>query len=196
MEFFDMLGKKATEAYKMTADKTGKIAKEAKLKMKIGELKSQINEIYKEIGQKVYERHIREEKLDIEKDLQEQCTKIDVISDEIEDMLEECLSLRDKKQCPNCNSQIEKDDAFCNKCGTKQDERPAQEVEVLEKLENTEVSPEKEQEKEDVKERLEEKIETDENAITGQEEQVIEDNLQKTVEVESAMDQKEENDKE
>ena len=30
MDFFDKLGKKASEAYKVTADKTGKIAKEAK----------------------------------------------------------------------------------------------------------------------------------------------------------------------
>ena len=44
MEFFDKLGKKATEAYKMTADKTGKIAREAKLKLKIGELRNQIKE--------------------------------------------------------------------------------------------------------------------------------------------------------
>ena len=48
MEFFDKLGKKASEAYKVTADKTGKLAKEAKLRMKISELKSQINDIYKE----------------------------------------------------------------------------------------------------------------------------------------------------
>ena len=33
MEFFDKLGKKASEAYKMTADKTGKIAKETKIKI-------------------------------------------------------------------------------------------------------------------------------------------------------------------
>ena len=57
MEFFDKLGKKASEAYKMTADKTGKIAKETKMKFKIGELRSQINDIYEEIGKKVYEKH-------------------------------------------------------------------------------------------------------------------------------------------
>ena len=45
MEFFDKLGKKASEAYKMTADKTGKIAKETKNKLKIGELKSQVNDL-------------------------------------------------------------------------------------------------------------------------------------------------------
>ena len=43
MEFFDKIGKKASEAYKITADKTGKIAKETKNKLKMGELKSQIS---------------------------------------------------------------------------------------------------------------------------------------------------------
>ena len=45
MEFFDKLSQKASEAYKITADKTGKIAKETKLKLKISELKSQITSL-------------------------------------------------------------------------------------------------------------------------------------------------------
>ena len=184
MEFFDKLGKKATEAYKMTADKTGKIAKEAKLKLKIGELKSQINEIYKEIGEKVYEKHIREEEIDIQKDLEEQCTKIDVLSDEIDSMLQECLTLKDKKQCPNCNYQIDKEDKFCPKCGQKQNQEPAKEVEVLETLEKIDVSPEKEQEKQDVKDRLQEKIQENDISMEDSEEE----SLEKTVEMESAMD--------
>ena len=60
MEFFDKLGKKASEAYKITADKTGKIAKETKLKFRIGELKNKIDEQYKEIGKKVYEKQVRD----------------------------------------------------------------------------------------------------------------------------------------
>lgn len=184
MEFFDKLGKKATEAYKMTADKTGKIAKEAKLKLKIGELKSQINDIYKEIGEKVYEKHIREEEIDIQKDLEEQCTKIDVLSDEIDSMLQECLALKDKKQCPNCNYQIDKEDKFCPKCGQKQNQEPAKEVEVLETLEKIDVSPEKEQEKQDVKDRLQEKIQENDISMEDSEEEPLE----KTVEMESAMD--------
>ena len=184
MEFFDKLGKKATEAYKMTADKTGKIAKEAKLKLKIGELKSQINDIYKEIGEKVYEKHIREEEIDIQKDLEEQCTKIDVLSDEIDSMLQECLALKDKKQCPNCNYQIDKEDKFCPKCGQKQNQEPAKEVEVLETLEKTDVSPEKEQEKQDVKDRLQEKIQENDISMENSEGEPLE----KTVEMESAID--------
>lgn len=122
MDFFDKLGKKASEAYRATADKTGKIAKETKLKIKMGELKSKINDIYEEIGKIVYEKHIKKEKIDIEKDLIEQCTNIDVMSDEIEALLKECLELKDRKQCPKCFTEIEKDAKFCPKCGMRQEE--------------------------------------------------------------------------
>ena len=91
MEFFDKLGKKASEAYKITADKTGKIAKETKMKFKIGELKSQINDIYEEIGKKLYEKHLEREEISMHDDFGEQFTKIDVLSDEIERLLKECL---------------------------------------------------------------------------------------------------------
>ena len=94
MEFFDKLGKKASEAYKVTADKTGKLAKEAKLRMKISDLKSQINTIYKEIGETVYQKHTREGEYDINKEIEEKCTKIDVLSDEIESNLKQCLKLK------------------------------------------------------------------------------------------------------
>ena len=158
MDFLDKLGKKASEAYKVTADKTGKIAKETKLKFKMGELKTQINGIYEEIGQKVYEKHVREEEISIKKDLEEQCTKIDVLSDEIESLLKQCLELKDKRQCRKCYQEIEKDDKFCPNCGEKQTDEPAKEVEVLEVLENIDVKEEKEQEKQEVKENLKEEI--------------------------------------
>lgn len=206
MDFFDKLGKKASEAYKVTADKTGKIAKETKLKFRIGELKTQINNIYEEIGKKVYEKHIREEELCIKKDLEEQCTKIDVLSDEIDSLLKECLSLKDKKQCQKCYKEIEKNDKFCPNCGAKQDEEPAKEVEILEDLENTEVEEDNEIEKQIAIENLEQDVgkeenhedieqEADEQEETRQElsedEQEDDDekekktNLERTVEIES-----------
>lgn len=141
MEFFDKLGKKASEAYKVTADKTGKLAKEAKLRMKMGELKSEINNIYEEIGKKIYENHVKEEKEDISSLIEDECTKIDCLSDEIESILKECLKLKDKRQCPNCYAEIEKDVKFCPKCGTKQEEQkeePAKEVEIVEEKSNLE----------------------------------------------------------
>lgn len=138
MEFFDKLGKKASQAYKVTAEKTTKLTKEAKLKMKIAENKSDINDLYEQIGKKVYEKHIREESLDIKKDLEEECTKIDVLAAEIENDLKECLELNDKKQCPSCEKQIEKDAKFCPECGEKQTEEVVREVEVIEKSQESE----------------------------------------------------------
>ena len=162
MEFFDKLGKKASEAYKVTADKTGKLAKEAKLRMKISDLKSQINTIYKEIGETVYQKHTREGEYDITKEIEEKCTKIDVFSDEIESNLKQCLELKDKRQCPSCFAEIEKDVKFCPKCGAKQEEiqeEPAKEVEVIEKAEE-----QKENNQEDEKSTLETTVEVESNS--------------------------------
>ena len=158
MDFFDKLGKKATEAYRVTADKTGKIAKETKLKLKIGDLKSKIEDIYEEIGKKVYEKHVAKEEISIEKDLAEQCAKIDDMSKEIEKLLQECLDLKDKKQCPKCFKEIDKNMKFCPECGAKQEEKEeAKEVEILETSEISEDTPiyenaDEEEEKEDTEE--------------------------------------------
>ena len=133
MDIFDKIGKKASETYKVTAEKTSKLAKEAKIKMKISENKSAINELYRAIGEKVYEKHVREENIDIKAELEEECTKIDVLAAEIESYLNETLDLRDKKQCPKCFTEMEKNVKFCPECGEKQPEmEPAKEAEVIE----------------------------------------------------------------
>ena len=131
MDFFDKLGKKATEAYKVTADKTGKLAKETKLKFKMGELKSKIEDIYEEIGKKVYEKHVQKEDISAN-DLLEECKKIDDLSNEIEKIRHQCLDLKDKKVCQKCFKEIDKTMKFCPECGAKQETENIQEVEVIE----------------------------------------------------------------
>ena len=151
MDFFDKLGKKASVAYKVTADKTGKLAKEAKLKMKISDLRGDIDDIYKDIGKKVYENHVREEKENLTNELDELCTKIDVLSEEIETNLQECLKLKDRRKCSSCFKEIDKDAKYCPECGTEQEkieepeetsedeESEAKEVEIVD---NTEIKEE------------------------------------------------------
>ncbi|MGN1301187.1 MAG: hypothetical protein ACI4U9_01475, partial [Clostridia bacterium] len=75
MGFFNEIGKKTTEA-------TSKITKETKLKLKINENKNKISDIYEEIGKKVYEKHVREENISIKEELQEECGKLDELSNE------------------------------------------------------------------------------------------------------------------
>lgn len=151
MEFFDKLTKKASETYKGAAEKTSKIAKEAKLKLKINENKSKINELYEEIGKKVYQKHTSSEDLCIKKDLEEECAKIDILSAEIEKYHKEILELSDLKKCVKCDEPMDKNAKFCPKCGAEQpaiEEAPAMEVEVVD--DNTKSTEENSQTEESV----------------------------------------------
>lgn len=148
MEFLDKLTKKASQTYKGATEKTGKIAKEAKLKMKISDNKCKIEDLYQEIGQKVYQKHTANEDLCIKKDLEEECAKIDILSSEIETYHREILSLSDIKVCEKCKETMKKEANYCPNCGEKQptdenNEVEAMEVEIINNNEN-EVQNEKE----------------------------------------------------
>lgn len=146
MDFFDKLGKKATEAYKITANKTGKIAKETKMKLKVGEIKTEIDDIYEEIGKKIYEKRKDNKNINLDQDIEEECIKIDVLNDEIEDISKECLELKNKKQCCKCFAKIDKEDKFCPYCG----ERQLEENKNIEnQIEIEEISKDNEESKEE-----------------------------------------------
>ena len=135
MGFFNDIGKKTTEA-------TSKITKETKLKLKMSENKGKISDLYEAIGKKVYEKHVREENISIKDELQEECEKIDELTKQIEEARQEVLKLNKKRQCSKCYAEIEKDAAFCSKCGTKQEP----EVEVAKEVPEDAVEEEKEDE--------------------------------------------------
>ena len=192
MGFFDKLGKKASAAYDATAEKTGKLAKEAKLRMKINENKSDINDLYKEIGRKVYEKHVREENIDIKSELEEECTKIDVLSAEIETCLKSILELKDKRQCEQCHTEIDIRDDFCQKCGAKQPGAEVLNAEIVQQdLENSDIEPENKEEARIVEEEVsggqdvpeEQSVEAQEQEETLSELNGVENNLERVTEI-------------
>lgn len=158
MDFFDKNGKKASDTYKATAEKTTKIARETKLKMEINVNKANISELYEKIGKKVYEKHRLEQGIDIEKELVQECAQIDVLADQIEDARMEILSLRDKKQCSKCYYEIDLDANYCSNCGLKQ-ENTVEVKKQKEKSENNisieEIQQEENEEEEETKHTIE-----------------------------------------
>ena len=123
MEFIDKITKTANQTYKYTTEKTSKLAKEVKLKSLINKDKEKISEIYKKIGELVYQSHIREyENNDILNEVEDLCKEIDAYSQEIEYNRIELLKLKDLKQCPNCSFEMGLDYKFCPNCGIKQEE--------------------------------------------------------------------------
>lgn len=150
MGFFNELGKK-------TAQTTNKIANQTRLKIKINEHKAKIDEIYTQIGKRVYEKYIREEDIKIKEDLEEQCKNLDSLSKEIEQARKEILRLSNKKMCKKCYAEIEVDAQYCSKCGEKQTGEKSTFEKAEEILQNTEVSQQNEKEKQIVMEELNKK---------------------------------------
>lgn len=117
MNFFNKLGKKATETYQLTKEKTTKISEELKFRNKINENKNKIEENYMQIGKCVYKEFKTGEKCE---KLNEKCEEITALEEENRRIESKILSIKNIKKCINCNSEIAKDSEFCNKCGTKQ----------------------------------------------------------------------------
>lgn len=131
MEFFEKLGKKASETFNSAGEKANKIASDTKLKFKINDCKSKIEDLYKDIGKKVYQKYVLDGNIDIQDEIEEQLTKISEYTDQIEGFEKERLELSDMKQCVNCKNKIEKKAKFCPECGVEQPEEPVQEPEIL-----------------------------------------------------------------
>lgn len=131
MDFFEKLGKKATETFNSAGEKANKIAGDTKLKLKINDCKGKIEDLYEDIGKIVYQKYVLDGSLDIKEEIEEQLNKIKEYTNQIEEYEKERLELADMKQCENCKNKIERSAKFCPECGTKQPEEPAQEVEVV-----------------------------------------------------------------
>ena len=141
MDFFEKLGKKATETFNSAAEKTNKIACEAKLRIKINDCKSKIKDLYQDIGKVVYQKYVLDGDLEVKEDIQEQLSKIKEYADQIEEYEKQILELTNLKQCENCKNKIDKNAKFCPECGTEQPEEVVHEVEVVDNDEET-VNPE------------------------------------------------------
>lgn len=135
MEFFKKIGDAASETYKMTAEKTSKLAKETKLKMQINDYKKQIDDIYKNIGEAVYQKHVLGEEISL-KDVEQNCEEIDSLTEKIASSKEEILNLKEKRQCKNCYEEIEIDAKYCPSCGFEQEEIVKNEIIETENQEN------------------------------------------------------------
>ena len=120
MDFLDKLKNVANKTYKSASQKTGELAKEAKLKMKLNENKAKIKDLYEEIGKIIYQKHIHEEEVKIKEDLDTYCSQIDEISKEQEKLQEELLTLKNKRICENCYTEIELNVKYCPHCGFEQ----------------------------------------------------------------------------
>ena len=118
----DQISKKAVETYNIAAKATEKFSKEIKIKSKMSENKIKIQEFYEDIGKTLYEKYVLKEEINLDRDLINNCSMIDILAEENEDLRMELLKLKNLKQCPKCHYEIYSDFYFCPNCGSEQEE--------------------------------------------------------------------------
>lgn len=139
MDFFNKLGKKASETYQATKEKATNISDELKLRGKISEKKETIEKLYKEIGEMVF-NEVKDGK-DASRDIiLPKCEEISKAKDEISKLEAEILAVKKIKKCSNCGTELDLKAEFCSKCGKEQPK--VEKVEIKEEpaqAENAEV---------------------------------------------------------
>ena len=151
MDFFNKLGKKASETYQVTKEKTVKFSEEMKLKGKISDAKNVITDLYEEIGQHVYNQ-FKTNTEEGKDEISSKCQEISNKFDEIAKLEADILSLKEVKKCVECGAEINEKDDFCSKCGKeqpKQEEKVEVETEVDTTVKEAEVTEIKDAENEE-----------------------------------------------
>lgn len=116
----DKITKTAVNTYCAASKQASKITKEMKLKTKMVQNKNKIQELYEDIGKKVYEKYLLKEDIKIESDLFTNCSAINTLAEENEDLRMEILKLKKLKQCPECHYEIYYEFKYCPNCGHEQ----------------------------------------------------------------------------
>ena len=120
MEMIDKMGRRASMACECAIKATGKLTRELRLRSMLSANKTKIEDLYEDIGRYVYEKYLLGEKIEIQNELLHDCTLIDIIASEVEDIRMELLKLKELKQCPKCHHEINLTDSFCPNCGAEQ----------------------------------------------------------------------------
>jgi len=111
--------RKLSKAARKTKETSGVVVEIAKLKYKLAEINSDIDDNYIAIGKLVYNSTDDEDISEKLNNLSEQITSLLEAKNDMQSRYDELIN---KKQCPKCSAKMEKDFEFCPKCGYKFDE--------------------------------------------------------------------------
>lgn len=107
-----------------TAESAGEKAKDvyniSKINLKIFDLTTDIEVLYKEVGRLIYAAHSNEETSTEELDAR--LLAIDEKKGQIEELRAQLESEASAKKCDECGKVNERDSVFCSNCGTRLDD--------------------------------------------------------------------------
>ncbi|MGE5614715.1 MAG: hypothetical protein ACM3XR_09940 [Bacillota bacterium] len=119
MSVLDNITRKVTDTAKAAAKISSSVVEVTRLNMSINAEEDKIKKLYTEMGKLLYEDYC--DGRTVEGKLLEKCMKIDEIIENIDEMREKILELKNVKACPNCGTVLEMEMEYCHKCGRKQE---------------------------------------------------------------------------
>lgn len=100
---------------KSVSDGSQKFTDKMKLKKQVTDLENEIKQIYSTIG-KIY---IENNKDNVPENISALAESLKAKNAELAQVKEELDALNDKPVCPTCGAVLQKEQRFCDKCGTK-----------------------------------------------------------------------------
>ena len=97
------------------ADKTNNIMTQTKISFAVNETEEKINEIYTNMGKKVYDRYTEGNLLC--ECMRESCEKLDELAEELADLKEKLAEVKNSVKCEKCGGRNSKESYYCAKCG-------------------------------------------------------------------------------
>ena len=110
-----MAAEAAGKAAQNVGKKTGEVVEVTKLNLKIFDLNTEIEVLYKALGRMVYDTHAGKE-VNAE-ELDEKIAAIDEKKALIAEIKEKVAEKKTITKCPNCGRECDKNDSFCRTCG-------------------------------------------------------------------------------
>ena len=124
MDMWNDISKKINEAADYTVRETEKLTGIAKLKYKLMNQRSLLSSQYEQIGRLHYSELHNDtqsaEPVDNSAEIAELCSKVDETLAEIRAAENELAVLKNVKTCSQCGVKIDREMAFCPRCGAKQ----------------------------------------------------------------------------
>ena len=121
MAFFDELGKVISDKSKEAANRVKDITGVLQLKSKLSAEKDKINKAYITLGKAYYDRHEGE----LEGEFADEFHIIQAGLVKIASLEDEIAELEGTRVCAECGAKVEKNAAFCSRCGAPMDSMAA-----------------------------------------------------------------------
>lgn len=115
-DIFEDISKKISKTAEDVGRKTNEVIERQRLRNQIVTMEREIGLLYESMGKILWERY--EEEQVVQAEFLVSCETIAEKKDMIEQYKADLLAFSGTKACKTCGAVLDKDDAFCKKCGS------------------------------------------------------------------------------